>query len=144
MAPRGLDVNNDFWQFPSWGSLRSKRFQSSYCAKVRAEAKLCSPPPPPSFCYFLLLSQLSRRTSRGNACYAGYSWGGSLLFLTFLCLIDKHLFRKIEDLSRVECSSKYDMRIQYYSTPTWSNFWTSLQKIHLLIFLQETSPLVQS
>ena len=43
-------------------SLRSKRFQSSessYCAKVRAEA-------------FLLLSQLSRRSSRGNACYAGY------------------------------------------------------------------------
>ena len=42
-------------------SLRSKRFQSSYCAKVRAEAKKK-----------MLLSQLSRRTSRGNACYAGY------------------------------------------------------------------------
>ena len=57
-------------------SLRSKLFQSSYCAKVRAEAKkrlkfLRSPPPPPSFMFFLLLSQLSRRTSRGNACYAG-------------------------------------------------------------------------
>ena len=46
-------------------SLRSKRFQSSYCAKVRAEAKK-------RFFVFLLLSQLSRRTSRGNACYAGY------------------------------------------------------------------------
>ena len=36
-------------------SLRSKRFQSSYCAKVRAEAKkrfLHSPPPPPSFIFF--------------------------------------------------------------------------------------------
>ena len=65
-------------------SLRSKRFQSSYYAKVRAEAKkrlkgegegrrgfLRSPPPPPSFIIFLLLSRLSRRTSRGNACYAG-------------------------------------------------------------------------
>ena len=40
-------------------SLRSKRFQSSYCAKV-------------ILFFFLLLSQLSRRTSRGNACYAGY------------------------------------------------------------------------
>ena len=65
-------------------SLRSKRFQSSYCAKVRAEAKkslkgegrkgnLHSPPPPPSFIFFfLLLSQFSRWTSRGNACYASY------------------------------------------------------------------------
>ena len=57
-------------------SLRSKRFQSSYCAKVRAGAKkkkvegggggekrfLHSPPPPPSFLFFLLSSQLSRRT----------------------------------------------------------------------------------
>ena len=47
-------------------SLRSKRFQLSYCAKVRAEAKqkvegggggekrrfLLSPPPPPSFIFF--------------------------------------------------------------------------------------------
>ena len=46
-------------------SLRSKRFQSSYCTKVRAEAKkkveggggeekrfLRSPPPPPSFIFF--------------------------------------------------------------------------------------------
>ena len=65
------------------GSLRSKRFQSSYCAKVRAEAKkkLKSegvPLPLPllrhSF-FFLLLSKLSRRTSRGNACYAGYENG---------------------------------------------------------------------
>ena len=51
-------------------SLRSKRFQSSYCAKVRAEAKKT---PPPRHSFFLLLSQLSKRTSRGNACYAGYT-----------------------------------------------------------------------
>ena len=37
-------------------SLRSKRFP---------------PPPPPSFIFFLLSFQFSRRTSRGNACYAG-------------------------------------------------------------------------
>ena len=57
-------------------SLRSKRFQSSYCAYVRARAIkrwkgeegggreksfLLSCPPPPSF-LFLLSSQLSRRT----------------------------------------------------------------------------------
>ena len=57
-----------------YSSLRSKRFQSSFCANVRAEAKkrfLLSPPPPPSFIFSLLLSQLSRRTSRGNVCYAG-------------------------------------------------------------------------
>ena len=39
-------------------SLCSKRFQSSYCAKVRAEAK--------SF-LFLLSSQLSRRTRAEHA-----------------------------------------------------------------------------
>ena len=48
-------------------SLHSKRFQSSYCAKVRAEAKkghsFCSCP---SF-----LAGLSRRASQGNACNAG-------------------------------------------------------------------------
>ena len=49
-------------------SLRSKRFQSSYWAKVRAEAKKRLKP---SFMVFLLLSQLSRRTLRGNACHAG-------------------------------------------------------------------------
>ena len=47
-------------------SLRSKRFQSSYCAKGRAEAKKRL------IHFFLLLPQLLRRTSRGNACYAGY------------------------------------------------------------------------
>ena len=53
-------------------SLRSKRFQSSYCAKVRAEAKKRSfPSPSPVIHVFLLLFQLSRRISRGNACYAG-------------------------------------------------------------------------
>ena len=55
------------WYTSGWsrGSLRSKRFQSSYCAKVRAEAKkrlkgegegrrgnLHSPPPSPSFFFF--------------------------------------------------------------------------------------------
>ena len=42
-----------------------------------------SPPPSPSLIFFLLLSQLSRRTSRGNACYAGYfgSPGGSWLHI---------------------------------------------------------------
>ena len=72
------------WTGRSFGSLRSKRFQSSYWAKVRAEAKkrlkgegegrrgnVRSPPLPPSFMFFLLLSQLSRRTLRGNACHAG-------------------------------------------------------------------------
>ena len=48
-------------------SLHSKRFQSSYCAKVRAEVKkghsFCSCP---SF-----LAGLSRRASQGNACNAG-------------------------------------------------------------------------
>ena len=43
-------------------SLRSKRFQSSYCVKVRAGA----------FPFFLLTSQLFSTNSRGNACYAGW------------------------------------------------------------------------
>ena len=55
----GRSKRNRPWFF---ASLRSKRFQSSYCAKVRAEAKKR---------VFLLLSRLSRRTSRGDACYAG-------------------------------------------------------------------------
>ena len=42
------------------GSLRSKRFQSSYCAKGR---------------FFLLSSQLFSTNSRGNAWYAGYMNG---------------------------------------------------------------------
>ena len=79
-------------------SLRSKRFQSSYCAKVRAEAKK-------RFCFFLLLSQLSRRTSRGNACYAGYLCPGacfSKVQLTFrarkvaLCLPRLHSRLKLQ------------------------------------------------
>ena len=64
-----------FFNFPDmfrrYISLRSKRFQSSYCAKVRAEAKKSPPPPPVIHFFFLLLSQFSRRTARGNACYAG-------------------------------------------------------------------------
>ena len=43
-------------------SLRSKRFQSSYCAKVRAEA----------FFFFLFLSQLSRRTLATQANFLPY------------------------------------------------------------------------
>ena len=47
-------------------SLRSKRFQSSYCAKVRAGAKKNhSPPPPPSFLFFCsrpnFLDELARK-----------------------------------------------------------------------------------
>ena len=42
-------------------SLRNKRFQSSYCAKVRAGAKKKG----------VLFPTLSTN-SRGNACYAGY------------------------------------------------------------------------
>ena len=75
-------------------SLRSKRFQSSYCAKVRAGAKkkrwksflffalvpTCStnsrgndsPPPPLSFLFFFALVPTFSTNSRGNACYAGY------------------------------------------------------------------------
>ena len=67
--------------------LACKRFQSSYYAKVRAEAKKrlkgegegrrgkevpSFPSPSPVIQFFLPLSQLSRRTSRGNACYAGW------------------------------------------------------------------------
>ena len=40
-----------------FGSLRSKRFQSSYCAKVRAEAKKrFSPPPFPVIHFFFALA----------------------------------------------------------------------------------------
>ena len=62
-------------------SLRSKRFQSSYCAKVGAKATqqigrgreeeegfLFSPPPPRSFLFFALFPTFST-ISRGNACY---------------------------------------------------------------------------
>ena len=62
-------------------SLRSKRFQSSYCAQVRSGAKinggdrrgasLSSPPPSLPF-FWLLSSQLFPTNSHGNACYAGY------------------------------------------------------------------------
>ena len=66
-------------------SLRSKRFQSSYCAKVRAEAikkrwkgegegrrgKVPSfPSPSPVIPFFALFPTLSSNL-RGNACYAG-------------------------------------------------------------------------
>ena len=64
-------------------SLLSKRFQSSYGAKVRAGAKnkkveggggreKRNPPPPPVLPFFLLSSQLFSMNSRGNVCYAGY------------------------------------------------------------------------
>ena len=89
---------------PTTNSLRSKRFQSSYCAKVRAEAKKrlkgegegrrgnsfskswglrasgsFIPFPLPRHSFFLLLSQFSWRTSRGNACYAGYTTNNILM-----------------------------------------------------------------
>ena len=82
--PSGATLDTAFWttQGPGgWGcwaalviffpgmyrwplSLSSKRFQSSYCTKVRAGAKKKKfPPPPPSFLFFLLSSlQLIRRT----------------------------------------------------------------------------------
>ena len=48
------------------------------------------PPPPPSFIFCLLLSQLSRRTSQGNACYAGYktiiSWYRQAKVRRFFCI----------------------------------------------------------
>ena len=77
-------------------SLGSKRFQSSYCAKVTAEAKKrlkgqgegrrgsFFPLPLPRHSFFLLLFQLSRRTSRGNACYAGYYRNHLFLILLLL------------------------------------------------------------
>ena len=90
-------------------SLRSKRFQTSYCAKVRAEAKkrlkgegegfVRSPPPPPLlFFFFSLLSRLSRRTPRGNACYAGYLYTNisSLYSKRFPC------FRLVPELKKTE------------------------------------------
>ena len=46
-------------------SLRSKRFHIELLRET-------FPTPFPVIHVFLLLSQLSRRTSRGNACYAGY------------------------------------------------------------------------
>ena len=62
-------------------SLRSKRFQSSYCAQVRAGAKKKKvegggggesfPSPSPVIPFFVLVPTFSTN-SRGNACYAGY------------------------------------------------------------------------
>ena len=47
-------------------TLHSKRFQSSYCAKVKTGAKT----PRLSFLFFALVSTFLTN-SRGNACYAG-------------------------------------------------------------------------
>ena len=55
-------------------SLRSKRFQSSYCTKVRAEAIKKDgsfPSPSPVIPFFAFFPTFSTN-SRGNACYAGY------------------------------------------------------------------------
>ena len=61
-------------------SLRTKRFQSSYCAQVRAGAKKKGgrgrgrgviPLPSPVIPFFVLVPTFSTN-SRGNACYAGY------------------------------------------------------------------------
>ena len=83
-------------------SLRSKRFQSrvirrklerkqkkGWRGRGRGEEERGSffPLPLPCHsCLFLLLCQLSRRTSRGNACYAGYSPPPPLSFMFFLLL----------------------------------------------------------
>ena len=48
-------------------TLHSKRFQSSYCAKVKTKKKT----PLLSFLFFALVSTFLTN-SRGNACYAGY------------------------------------------------------------------------
>ena len=57
-------------------TLHSKRFQSSYCAKVKTGAKT----PLLSFLFFALVSTFLTN-SRRNACYAGYVL---LCFLTTL------------------------------------------------------------
>ena len=67
-------------------SLRSKRFQSSYCAKVRARAKKKKkvpsfPSPSPVIPLFLLSSQLSRRTREETLATQARSWGTCF----FLC-----------------------------------------------------------
>ena len=76
-------------------SLRSKRFQSSYCAKVRAEAKkslkgegegrsgnLHSPPPPPSFILFCscpsFLDELREETLATQAIKLCPYWSSAL------------------------------------------------------------------
>ena len=49
------------------------------------------PSPSPVINFFLLLSQLSRRTSPGNACYAGYSPNASSVYIR-LCKHRKKVF----------------------------------------------------
>lgn len=66
----------------------SKRFQPSYCAKVRAEAKKKGsffPPPPPPPYIFLLLSQLSKRTSQAMLMLTS-PCQPKVVFHSFLCL----------------------------------------------------------
>ena len=66
-------------------SLRSKRFQSSYSAKVRAGTKKMEGggggekrggflPPPPLIPFFLLSSQLSQRTRAETLAMQATSW----------------------------------------------------------------------
>ena len=64
-------------------SLRSKRFQSSYCAKVRAGAKKKIPSPSPVIPFFALVPTFSTN-SQGNACYAGWE--------TYLCTVLIHKY----------------------------------------------------
>ena len=89
---------------PLSASLRNKRFQSSYCAKVRAGAKnkkkkvefLHSPPPPPSFLLFFcsrpnFLDELARKRllRRLVSCVtfrlsgAGYSAGSCAVYSVY-------------------------------------------------------------
>ena len=60
---------------PWLSSLRSKRFQSSYSAKVRAGAKkkknMEGPSPSPLIPSFFALVPTFSTNSRGNSCYAG-------------------------------------------------------------------------
>ena len=63
-------------------SLRSKRFQSCYCAKVRAEAKK-NPPPPPSFIFFCACPSFldePREETLAMQAIILRGWGGSPLF----------------------------------------------------------------
>ena len=116
-----LNINRK-WAFCLLISLRSKRFQSSYCVKVRAGAKkklegggegrsfLLSPPPPPSFlCFFALVPTFSTN-SCGNACYAAYLLicleAAKFVLLSVFTLIETICLKICKLISRVFSFSK--------------------------------------
>ena len=77
-----LSFSGDFyrcWQFVCFASFSSclkefhKRSSGHFATSPQTRENLffIPLPPPPSFICFLLLSQFSRWTSRGNACYEG-------------------------------------------------------------------------